>query len=97
MAYLTITRISGESATLFAAWRSTLERMNEVGREHGLIVHATGPTEEGLLMVNLWPARENADAATADPRRNRVLAEHGLDPGQISREHHDGVEYVAFG
>ncbi|MGZ5310263.1 MAG: hypothetical protein ACXWZW_00040 [Solirubrobacterales bacterium] len=34
---------------------------------------------------------------SADPRRNRVLAERGREPGQISREHHDGVEYVAFG
>jgi hypothetical protein len=96
MAYLTISRIAGDPDELLGSWRSTVERMNEVGRDHGLILHATTPTEDGLLMVNLWPAQENADAATADPRRNAVLAQHDLKPGQFSREHHEGVEYVLF-
>lgn len=70
--------------------------MTEVGRDHGLIVHAAARTGAGLLVVNLWPSEDGSRAAAGDARRIGVLQQHGLDPDQIHREHHVVTNYVVF-
>ena len=63
--------------------------MSPVGRDHGLILHAAARTEDGFLVVNLWPSRDRSEAAAADPRRRAELAASGLAPDRIRREHHE--------
>jgi hypothetical protein len=67
VAYLTIARIAGEPSALLAGYRRTSALMDGVGRDHGLILHAGAETPDGLLIVNLWPSRDESDAAAADP------------------------------
>ena len=93
MAYLTITRISGEPHELLEGYRRSSEVMPAVGRDHGLILHAAAKTDEGLLIVNLWPSRDGSEAAAADPRRRGEVERHGLDPSRFSREHHELETY----
>lgn len=97
MGYLTITRIDGDPGDLLAGYRRSSETMTDVGRDHGLILHAAARTEEGLVIVNLWPSREGSEAAARDQRRLGVVAEHGLEPGQIRPAHYDVENHVVFG
>ena len=96
MAYLTLTRISGDPVALVADYRQTEPTMTAVGRDHGLLVHAAARTHDGLLVVNLWPSSEGSVAAAADPRRGAVITHHGLTPDRFRREHHDVVHHVVF-
>jgi hypothetical protein len=96
MAYLTITRIAGEPDALLDGYRRSSEVMSEVGRDHGLILHAAAKTGDGLLIVNLWPSRDGSEAAAGDPRRHEVIRHHGLDADQLRREHHEVAHYTLF-
>jgi hypothetical protein len=96
MTYLTIARISGDPALLLDGYRRTSPLMDQVGHDHGLILHAGARTPEGLLIVNLWPSKDGSDAAAADPRRLTVLSQEGVTAGQQRKEHHDVERYVLF-
>ena len=96
-AYLTITRISGDPDRLLDGYRESAAVMEGVGRDHGLIVHAAAPTDDGLLILNLWPSKDGSEAAARDPRRLGTIGRHGLSPDQIRPEHHDVASYVLFG
>lgn len=93
MTYLTIARISGEPDRLLDGYHQTAAVMSEVGRTHGLIVHAAARTDEGLLIVNLWPSQDRSEAAAGDPRRREVIEAHALDPARLRQEHHDVAAY----
>jgi hypothetical protein len=94
--YLTITRICGDPAELLAGYRHSAELMAEVGRDHGLILHAAAQADDGLLVANLWPSEEGSEAAARDQRRLSVVAEHGLTPDQIRPAHYHVADYVLF-
>ena len=94
--YLTIARIGGDPEALLAAYRSSAETMNGVGRDHGLLAHVAAPTDEGLVMVNVWPSPDGSEAAGRDPRRLRELAAAPIDAGRMTREHHPAVHVVLF-
>ncbi len=94
--YLTIARIAGDPEELLRSYGGFAETMNGVGRDHGLLVHVAAPTDDGLLMVNLWPSPEGSEAAARDPRRLGALATVGIEPGQMTREHHRAAHVVLF-
>jgi hypothetical protein len=94
--YLTIARITGKPDELLPLYRRSAEVMNGVGRDHGLLVHAAAATEDGLVMVNVWPSPDGSEAAARDPRRLGVLAEIGVGPDQMAREHHPATHVVLF-
>lgn len=96
MAYLTIARIAGEPSALLAGYRRTSALMDGVGRDHGLILHAGAETPDGLLIVNLWPSRDESDAAAADPRRLSALRAEAIRPDRQHKEHHEVDRYVLF-
>ncbi len=96
MAYLTIARIVGEPAVLLAGYRRTSAVMDDVGSDHGLILHAGAPTRDGLLIVNLWPSKDGSEAAAADARRLASLREAAIRPDQQHKEHHEVERYVLF-
>jgi hypothetical protein len=95
--YLTIARFDGEPNRLLEDYRSSSKMMESVGRDHGLIAHVAAATEDGFLVVNLWPSRDGSETAARDPRRLRAIERTGIDPGRIRREHHRVVDYVLFG
>jgi hypothetical protein len=93
MAYLTIARISGDPDHLLADYRRASAVMDQVGQDHGLILHAGAKTEDGLLLVNLWPSRDGSQAAAADPRRLAAIEQAALAPNQFDKEHHELERY----
>ena len=94
--YLTLNHIGGDPNELLTGYRRTSERMDEVGRDHGLLVHAAARTEEGLLIVNLWPSREGSESAAHDPRRLQTMRDHDITPELMRREHHQLDSLVLF-
>jgi hypothetical protein len=94
MPYLTIARISGDPARLLDDYRRSSPLMDEVGRDHGLILHAGARTADGLLIVNLWPGQAGSDAAAADPRRLAALRQSAVGEAQLAKEHHELERYV---
>jgi hypothetical protein len=96
MAYLTIARFSGDPDKLLERYERSSETMSGVGRDHGLILHAAAKTDGGLMVVNLWPSKDESEAAARDPRRLAVLEQTGLSPGDISREHYEIASYEVF-
>jgi hypothetical protein len=97
MAYLTIARISGDPTHLLDGYRRASSVMDQVGRDHGLILHAGAKTSGGMLIVNLWPSKDGSESAAADSRRIACLHEAQLRPHQARKEHHDVERYVVFG
>ena len=97
MAYLTIARISGDPARLLEGYRRSSPLMDEVGRDHGLILHAGAGTPAGLLIVNLWPARDGSVAAAEDPRRLAALRRWAVGDAQLTQEHHELERYLLPG
>jgi hypothetical protein len=93
MAYLTIARISGDPDQLLADYRRASAVMDQVGHDHGLILHAGAQTSDGLLLVNLWPSKDGSEAAAADPRRLAAIEQATLAPNQFHREHHELERY----
>jgi hypothetical protein len=96
VAYLTIARFSGDPDELLERYQQSSETMSGVGRDHGLILHAVAKTDEGLMVVNLWPSEDESEAAARDPRRLAVLEQTGLSPADISREHYEVAGYEVF-
>ena len=95
--YLTIARITGKPDELLPLYRRSAEVMNGVGRDHGLLAHVAAATDDGLIMVNVWPSPSGSEAAARDPRRLGELASAGLEPGQLTREHLEPAHVVLFG
>ena len=96
MTYLTIARLAGDPAALLDTYRRQAARMDPVGRDHGLILHAGAQTPDGFLIVNLWPGQDGSEAAAADPRRLAALQQAGLAPAQLHKEHYEVERYVLF-
>ena len=96
-AYLTIARIGGDPGRLLDGYLSSNETMDGVGRDHGLILHAAAPTDEGLMILNLWPSKQGSDAAARDGRRLATIRQQALAPEQIQQEHHELARLVLFG
>jgi hypothetical protein len=70
--------------------------MDQVGHDHGLVLHAGAQTPDGLLIVNLWPSKDGSEAAADDPRRLVALRQEALRPEQQHKEHHQLERYVLF-
>src|SRR5262245_51319911 len=77
ISYLTIARYEGDPDQLVEGYRRSAGLMDQVGRDHGLILHGGARTGEGLLIVNLWPSRSESEAAAQDPRRLEALGRSG--------------------
>jgi mannose-6-phosphate isomerase-like protein (cupin superfamily) len=94
--YLTIARFSGDPAGLLGDYHKYAGVMSEVGRDHRLTLHAGAKTDNGFLVVNLWPSKEGSEAAARDPRRRAILERSGIDRAHIRREHYELEDLIVF-
>lgn len=94
--YLTVARFSGDPDELSRRYRAYASELDEVGRDHGLILHAGARTDEGFMVVNIWPARDNSQAAARDPRRLGIVDRALMAPDEVRREHHEVERLVVF-
>ena len=97
MAYLTIARICGDPDHLLDGYRRASAVMDQVGRDHGLILHAGARTGDGLLVVNLWPSRDGFEAAAGRPSpAGRPESRAPWGPERFHREHHEVERYLVM-
>lgn len=96
MPYLTIARIDGDADDLLDRYRRASGLMDGVGDDHGLIVHASAPTPEGLLIVNVWPSKDASQAAADDPRRQAAAHQEAVALAQQRKEHYEVERCVVF-
>ena len=94
--YLTIARFSGDPDGLLGEYHRSSGVMSAIGRDHRLTLHAGAKTDDGFLVVNLWPSKEGSEAAARDPRRRAILERSGIDPAQIRREHYELVDLIVL-
>lgn len=94
IAYLTITRFHGDPDRLLAEYERSSTTMDEVGHDHGLILHAGAKTDDGLLVVNLWPSKDGSESASVDPRRLAELERALPEIEQLHREHYELERYM---
>jgi mannose-6-phosphate isomerase-like protein (cupin superfamily) len=94
--YLTIARFHGDGDRLLDEYGKYAGVMSEVGRDHGLILHAGAKTDGGFLIVNLWPSKKGSESAARDPRRLDVIEQAEISVDQIHREHHEVAHYEVF-
>ena len=67
MAYLSLTRFTGDPEALIASYTRWEPTMTEVGRDHGLLVHTAARTDAGLLarrFATLGSPRNRSNAST---------------------------------
>jgi mannose-6-phosphate isomerase-like protein (cupin superfamily) len=95
-AYLTIAQFPGDGEQLLHEYRRYSDVMSEVGRDHGLILHAGAKTDQGFMIVNLWPTQEHSQAAAHDPRRLGVIERAKIPTDQIRHQHHKVAHFVVF-
>jgi len=57
-AYLTITRFAGDGDQLLEEYERQADVMSGVGRTHGMLLHAGAKTDDGFLVLNLWPSKD---------------------------------------
>lgn len=86
--YLTVMKIDGDPDELAARYGESSEAMAQVGRDHDLILHAAARTDDGLMVVNLWPSKEESEAASRDQRRLAEVARHDLDD-RLTSDHYE--------
>jgi hypothetical protein len=87
--YLTVMKIDGDPEELAARYDESSQAMAQVGEDHDLILHAAARTEDGLMVVNLWPSKQESEAASRDQRRMAEAARHGLADRRISSDHYE--------
>ena len=87
--YLTVMKIDGDPDELAARYGESSKAMAQVGRDHDLILHAAARTEDGLMVVNLWPSKEESEAASRDHRRIAEVTRHDLGKRRVSRDHYE--------
>jgi hypothetical protein len=89
MQYLTIAHIDGDPTDLLDRYRRSSGLMDGVGEDHGIIMHASAQTPEGLLIVNLWPSKDASQAAADDGRRLAVVRQQAVALAQQRKEHYE--------
>ena len=60
------------------------------------LAHAGAKTDDGFLVVNLWPSKEESEAAARDPRRLGIVERAEIEREQIRREHYEVAHHVVF-
>ena len=95
--YLTIARITGEpERAVAAATGASAEVMNGVGRDHGLLVHVGGGDRRRPGDGQRLALAGGLGGGGARPAAAGVLAAIGIEPGQMTREHHRAAHVVLF-
>ena len=75
MAVLMIVTMRGPTPQLVAA-SATIERA--VGMPAGLLARAIAPSEEGIVLVNVWASETLRRASNDDPRHRAAVHESGI-------------------
>ena len=96
MAYLTIHKLTGDPTDLLGRKQARFDPVvNRLAPQYGAISTVTGPTGDGLVIVNLWRERQGAEEFTQHPDVQEAQKASGL-PTPSSFERYDGASYKSL-
>jgi hypothetical protein len=75
MAVLMVVSVLGPTPDLLAA-ADRIER--GMGMPEGLLARAIAPSDDGILLVNLWASEELRRASNEDPAHEQVVRDSGI-------------------
>ena len=93
---LTLIEIKGDADELVKFKREAMDPIFERKMdEHGIVFSLTARTDDGILIVNLWPDEESSERAFQDPEVQQAVqqAMSGPAAGPPARTHHEVLDY----
>ncbi|MFL5842076.1 MAG: hypothetical protein ACJ77Z_16625 [Thermoleophilaceae bacterium] len=92
---LTVIKIKGDTDEILRTKAEHIDPvMNRKGPEHGGIWSVTARTDDGVLIVNLWPDEESSERAFQDPEVQGALQAAGGEMTQpAERNHYEVADY----
>jgi quinol monooxygenase YgiN len=92
---LTVINIKGDTEELL---REKAEKVDPVMRgkagEHGIVFSLTARTDDGMMIVNLWPDEESSEKAFQDPEVQAALSSTGASmTSPPDRSHYEVVDF----
>lgn len=91
---LTLIRVKGDPEKLIDAMAGAEEVFARKAPEHGMIFSCRARTDDGVLIVNLWPDAESSETAFQDPEIQEALSAVNAATGAApEREHYEVFDY----
>jgi len=92
---LTVIRIKGDTDELLANKREHIDPVvQRKAPEHGAVWSVTAKTDDGIMIVNLWPDEQSSEQVFQDPEIQAALqagqAELATSP---ERNHYEVADY----
>ena len=95
---LTVIKVKGDTDKLVEAMAGTEEVFQRKAPEHGILFSCRARTDDGVVIVNLWPDAESSDRAFQDPEIQEALGKMMSETdGQPQRDHYDVIDSNSFG
>lgn len=93
---LTVIKVKGDTDALIEGMAGAEEVFARKAPEHGMIFSCRAKTDDGVLIVNLWPDAESSERAFQDPEIQAALSNMPSD-AETERNHYEVVEYRTVG
>ena len=92
---LTVINIKGDADQILQAKREFVDPvMQDKARQYGGIWSVTARTDDGIMIVNLWPDEESSERAAADSSVQATLGAAGdAMTAPSERAHYEVVDY----
>ena len=95
---LTVIKVKGDTDALIDAMAAGEEVFARKAPEYGIVFSCRAKTDDGVMIVNLWPDDESSERAFQDPEIQEALAGmQGAASGPPERSHYDVIAYNANG
>jgi hypothetical protein len=92
---LTVIKVKGDTDALIDAFSGAEEVFARKAPELGMIFSCRAKTDEGVMIVNLWPDAESSEKAFQDPEIQEALSSMREATGgsETERKHYEVVDY----
>jgi hypothetical protein len=95
---LTVINVKGDPDALVDAMAGADEVFARKAPEHGMIFSVRARTDDGIMIVNLWPDAESSETAFKDPEIQEALGKVSeLTDAPADRAHYEVVDYRPIG
>jgi hypothetical protein len=95
---LTVIKVKGDTDKLIEAMSGTEDVFQRKAPEHGILFSCRARTDEGVIIINLWPDEESSERAFQDPEIQEALQKMMSETdGRPEREHYDVIDSNSFG
>lgn len=95
---LTVIKVKGDTDALIDAMANSEEVFARKAPEYGIVFSCRARTDDGVLIVNLWPDDDSSERAFQDPEIQEALsAMRGAASGAPERSHYEVISYNANG